>query len=105
MIYHLCLLMEQVDSCIFWKCHIASDFESGNAPVGNNGVGIGGHCFRDFNDMCSRIDVQRYYAIPVVLFPWEYRDCGDGIVESLVDRMGIGEFSAIGRIKSITECN
>ena len=79
---------------LYWKPHIASDFINGTAPVGNNGVGIGGDIFYNFDQMCSIIS-DDYWVCPVILGDNEIIIRSDNIFRSKVSRIGIGDFAAI----------
>lgn len=58
------------EKIIVWKHHIAINFEENGTPVENNGVGIGGTIFRDFDNMkewLEKNDGRRFYVAPIKL--------------------------------------
>lgn len=88
-----------MDKKLYWKHHLSIHFQNGLAPISNNGVGIGGHVFSDFDKMIDVIGESKYYVCPVMLEDSELEKIEDNIFCSKVCRIGVGDFCSVGKWK------
>ncbi len=90
---------------LYWKHHLAVHFETGLAPISNNGVGIGGAVFYDFHEMVDIIGEKKYYVCPVLLEDNEIEKIDKNLFRSKVCRVGIGDFCSFAKWKKIIANN
>ncbi len=81
---------------VFWKHHIAKVYLEDPSLIKGNGVGKGGHLFKSLKN----VDGSVYWVAPVLMEDGEFLDQGE-VVESLVDKTGIGDFCPVDIWKKV----
>ena len=87
--------VRNADKKIYWKAHIAADFERNGVSVSENGVGVGGDLFVDFAKMVERIGTSKFFIAPVELRFFEVGPEENNVVRSKVKKISCGNFDTV----------
>ena len=83
-----------------WKHHVSEHFEENPKLLHNNGVGIGGTVFTDYDKMKEYLkqDPRRFHVVELEMEPYEIKMINDFMGVSLVRRISKTDFKPMNSL-------